>query len=297
MRNIKALILKRANVRPVLPALLLFVAAVAVAAEAGYNALPLSTGVYVIQAKGNNILVSAGDDGVVLVDAGDERIADKVLASVKTLSSKPIRFVIDTHVHGDHAGGNALFQKFAPVIAHHNVRTRMMGDGDDKAPPAAWPLITFDSEMVLHLNGEEIRVLKVPAGHTDGDAVVFFKNANVVHMGDVYMSPAVSFGAKQSGGSMLGLIASLEFVIPLIPADAKIVPGHGAIASRADMERGLDVLKAMKEVVEDAIRGGKTMDQLVAEKPFDKWKSEVPAWMSSMDGYVKNFYRELTAKK
>jgi glyoxylase-like metal-dependent hydrolase (beta-lactamase superfamily II) len=179
-------------------------------------------------------------------------------------------------------------------MAAGNEKTR-----DKPAAPEAPPIVTFDSEMILHLNGEEIRLLHLPSAHTDGDTVVFFKNANVVCMGDVFISPAASFGDRWYGGSMLGLIQALEFVLPQIPADAKIVPGHGEISTRADVARGLEVLKGMRAAVEAGIQSGKTLEQLQAERPFDQWRGSVPKWSSSdksLDGWVKDFYREIAPK-
>ena len=258
---------------------------------------PLAGSVYILRSVGHdpgNILVSAGDDGVVMVDDRDASAADGILAALHGISDKPLRFVINTHVHGDHTGGNPAFRKLAPVIAHRNVRARMIS-GAEKMPPEAWPTVTFDGEMNLYLNGEDIRLLKLPPGHTDGDVVVFFTKANVVHMGDVFISPAASFGDRSNGGSFLALIDALKFVLPQIPADAKVVPSHGTISSRADVARGLDVLMEMKAIVEAGIAAGKTREQMIAEKPFDKWKGSI-AWFISPDGYVSSIYKELTAK-
>ena len=284
--------------------LLLGFAATTVAADAqpGFTTVPLSGNVSVLQGLDcPNIVVSAGDDGIVMVDTcGPTEVAEQLLAAVKRLSEKPFRFVINTHAHGDHTGANMFFQKLAPVVAHHDVRKRMAAGnektGDKPRAPEALPAVTFDSEMVLHLNGEQIRLLHLPPGHTDGDVVVFFQKANVVCMGDDFMSPAASFGDRHYGGSMLGLIAALELVLPQIPADAKIVPGHGKISTRADVARGLEVLKQMKAAVEAGVRNGKTLEQLQAERPFDQWRSSVPDWSSSdksLDRWVKDFYREL----
>jgi glyoxylase-like metal-dependent hydrolase (beta-lactamase superfamily II) len=264
-----------------------------------FTATPLGGSVSVLQGWECNNPVSAGEDGIVLVDTCGAKVAERLLAAAQRLSPKPLRFVINTHAHGDHTDGNAVVQKVAPIIAHHNVRTRMAAGNektrDKPAAPEALPIVTFDSEMILHLNGEEIRLLHVPPAHTDGDTVVFFKNANVVCMGDVF-TPAASFADRWYGGSMLGLIQALELVLPQIPADAKIVPGHGVVSTRADVERGLEVLKGMKEVVEAGVRSGKSLEQLQAERPFDQWRSSVPKWSSSdksLDGWVKDFYREI----
>jgi cyclase len=271
--------------------------------DRGFTVTPLAGSVSLIQGHDCNIAASAGEDGIVVVDTCGAKVADQLIASAKRLSDKPIRLVINTHAHGDHSGGDAAFQRLAPVIAHDSVRKRMAAGnevtGDKPASPEALPIITFDSEVTLHLNGEEIRLLKLPPGHTDGDVAVFFKKANVVCLGDVFMPPAASFGDRHFGGGMLGLIAELEFVLPQIPNDAKIVPGHGVVSTRADVVRGLEVLKGMKAVVETAVRNGETLEQLTAKRPFDQWRDSVPPWMSSdkaLDGRVRNFYREIAPK-
>ncbi len=285
--------------------LLLLVASSAGAAEPdpGFASMPLGGSVSVLQGHECNIAVSAGVDGVVMVDTCGGKVAPQLLAAVQRLSGKPIRFVINTHEHGDHTGGNAFFQKLAPVIAHQSVRTRLAAGNqvtrEKPLSPEFLPTVTFDDEIILHLNDEEIRLLHLPPGHTDGDVVVFFKKANVVCLGDDFMSPGVSFGDRHNGGSMLGLIAALEFVLPQIPADAKIVPGHGTISSRADVVRGLGVLKQMKAVVDTGIREHKTLEQLTVERPFDQFRSSVPEWASSdksMDGWLRDFYREIAPK-
>ena len=258
---------------------------------------PLAGSVYISRTDGHeppNIIASVGDDGVVMVDAPGAVASDPILAALERISNTPLRFVINTHVHGDHTGGNLAFRTLAPIIAHRNVRTRMMSGGEEM-PAEARPNVTFESEMHLHFNGEDIRLLKLPAGHTDGDVVVFFTKANIVHMGDVFIAPAASFGDRSSGGSFLALIAALEYVLPQIPIDAKIVPSHGPISSRADVARGLEILKEMKAIVEAGIAAGKTREQLIAEKPFDQWKGSI-AWFIPPDGYVSSFYKELAVR-
>ncbi len=290
---------------PLRALLLSSLGAIAAAAEPkpSFTAAPVAGNVSVLQGFECNIPFSAGDDGIVMVDTCTAKTADRLLAALKRSSDKPIRFVINTHAHGDHSDGDAFFQKFAPVISRNSARQRMAAGntvtGDKPAPPEALPIVTFDGEMTLHLNGDDIRLLGLPPGHTDGDVVVFFTKANVVCMGDVFMSPAASFGDRWYGGGMLGLIAELEFVLPQIPDDAKIVPGHGVVSTRADVVRGLEVLKGMKAVVETAIRNGKTLEQLTAERPFDQWRGAVPPFSSSdksLDGWVKSFYREIAPK-
>jgi glyoxylase-like metal-dependent hydrolase (beta-lactamase superfamily II) len=168
--------------------------------------------------------------------------------------------------------------------------------GDKPSSPDALPIITFKGDVTLHLNGEAIRLISLPPGHSDGDVVVIFTKANVVCLGDDYMTPGISFGDRWYGGSMLGLIDALEFVLPQIPADAVIIPGHGKISSREDIVAGLNVLKQMKTVVEAAVQAGKTLEQLTGERPFDRWRGYVPQWAAadkSLDGWVRDFYREI----
>jgi glyoxylase-like metal-dependent hydrolase (beta-lactamase superfamily II) len=270
---------------------------------AEFTVSPLAGSVSVLQGFDNNIVVSVGDDGIVMVDTGVAEAAKPLLAALRRLSGKPIRFVIDTHAHSDHSGGNPFFQKLAPVISSGNVRQRLTTGNEktrDKPMTAeGLPVVTFEGEMTLHLNGEEIRLLRLPPAHTDGDVVVFFRKANVVAMGDVYMSPAASFGDRWYGGGMLNLIDALESLLPQIPTDAKIVPGHGFVSTRADVLHGLDVLKQMAAVVEKGIEAGKTLEQLTAERPFDQFRSSLPSWASSdksLDGWLRNFHRELSSK-
>jgi cyclase len=293
----------KSNHRTILRALLLCGAATVAGADEpkpGFKVTPLGGGISLVQGYECNVVVSAGADGIVLVDTCFAKFADDLIAAIRRTSNLPFRFVIDTHVHGDHVNGNAAFQKLAPVIAHRSVRTWLAKGnavtGDKPRSPDWLPIVTYDGEMTLHLNGDEIRLLHLPPGHTDGDTAVFFKNANVVATGDVYMSPAASFGDRHYGGGMLGLIQSLEFLLPQIPADARVVPGHGELSTRADVAHGLNVLKQMKAVVEKSVRDGKTLETLQAERPFDTFRDSVPVWASSdksLDGWVRDFYREL----
>jgi glyoxylase-like metal-dependent hydrolase (beta-lactamase superfamily II) len=251
---------------------------------AGITVEPIAGSVYLLRGTdAGNVVASVGENGIVLVDDMYAGVADQMRAALGNISKNPIRFVINTHLHKDHTGANAAFNKLAFVIAHRNVRTRMVS-GQEKRSPEAWPTVAIDSELNLFLNGEEIRILNLPAGHTDGDVVVIFSKSNVVHMGDVFMAPAASFVDGSSGGTILGLIQALEFVLPQISADAKVVPGHGPISSRADIVS-----------VETGISAGKTKEQISAEKPFEKWKTRLAIGVPT-DAYVDRFYRELTAK-
>jgi len=202
--------------------------------------------VYILQGAGGNIGASVGDDGIVIVDDQYAPLAAKILAALRGITDKPLRFVINTHYHGDHTGGNAYFQKQAPIIAHDNVRKRLetggaAGNGgsvhiDNKpADKEALPIITFDHDVTVHLNGEDIRALFFPAGHTDGDSIIFFPKSNVVHMGDDFVTYGFPFIDVDSGGSINGMIDCVEMVISQVPADVKIIPGHGPVSNLGDV--------------------------------------------------------------
>ena len=184
--------------------------------------------VYMLAGVGGNIGASVGDDGIVIVDDQYAPLADKIQEALKGITDKPVRFIINTHYHGDHTGGNEFFQKQAPIIAHDNVRKRLeeggqAGNGgsmhmEQKAQPkGALPIITFDHDVTVHLNGEDIRALHFPAGHTDGDSVIYFPKSNVVHMGDDFVTYGFPFIDVDSGGSIDGMISGVEGAIAQLP--------------------------------------------------------------------------------
>ena len=224
--------------------------------------------VYMLQGAGGNIGASVGDDGIVVVDDQYAPLADKIKAALKGVTEKPIRFIMNTHYHEDHTGGNAIFQKDAPIIAQDNVRKRLeegvtAGNlGTVKfvhkpQPKEALPILTFDHDMTVHLNGEDIRALHYPHGHTDGDSIIFFPKSNVVHMGDDFVRYGFPFIDLGGGGSVEGMIAALEEIIPKLPADVKVIPGHGEISSLDDVRAYVGMLKDTRAVVDAGIKQGK----------------------------------------
>ena len=213
------------------------------------KATKVSGNIYMLQGAGGNIAASLGDDGVLIVDTEYSPLADKIQAALKGIgiTDKPVRFVIDTHYHGDHSDGNAAWgARGATIIANENLRKRLEngsagGNGgglkfqSPAQPKAALPIITFDDHITLHLNGEEIRVMHFPAAHTDGDAVIYFSKNNVVHMGDEFIRYGFPFVDVNAGGSVQGMIAACEKVAAALPADVKVIPGHGDVASMDDI--------------------------------------------------------------
>jgi cyclase len=263
--------------------------------------------VYMLQGAGGNIGVSVGDDGIVIVDDEYAPLADKIQAALKGITDKPVRFVINTHYHGDHTGGNEYFQKQAPIIAQDNVRKRLESGGaagngssihmeNKPSPHDALPIITFDHDVTVHLNGEDIRALHFPAGHTDGDSVIFFPHSNVVHMGDDFVTYGFPFIDVEGGGSINGMIDAVAKVISELPPDVKVIPGHGDISTLGDMRSYLEMLIQTRDVVQSAIKEGKTLDQMKQAKLLDPWKKYSGQFVSE-DVFLETLYNSLTGQK
>lgn len=259
--------------------------------------------VYMLEGAGGNIGASVGDDGIVIVDDQFLPLAEKIDAALKGISDKPIKFVLNTHWHGDHTGGNPHFGEKAPIIAQENVRKRLASGGKTMfgevppAPKTALPVITFEDKVSVHLNGEDIRASHVPQGHTDGDSVIFFSQSNVVHMGDDFFNGGIfPFIDIASGGSVQGMIAGGEKVLNEVPDDAKIIPGHGPIGNKADLRKFVTMLKETSAAVDAGIKKGKTLDQLKKEKVLAKWDSWGQSFIKT-DVFTEILYDSLTQKK
>lgn len=235
--------------------------------------------VYMLEGAGGNIGVSVGEDGIILIDDQYAPLAPKIEAALRAVSDKPIRFVLNTHWHGDHTGGNENFGKQAPIIAHTNVRKRLMqgrtepGRETPPAPRAALPVITFDDRLVVHINGEDVRAIHYPKGHTDGDTVIFFPKSNVVHMGDDFFHGRFPFIDLGSGGTVRGLIKNVDAVIATVPADVKIIPGHGPLANLSDLKSYSAMLKDTVKIVEGQMKKGRTLAQMKSDKVLAKYDS------------------------
>lgn len=293
----------------------LFLAKAARAQEQDFSKVQIkvtkvSGNIYMLEGAGGNIAASVGEDGIVIVDDQYAPLADKIQAALKDLkiTDKPVRFVINTHYHGDHTGGNAPFATAgSTVIAQDNVRKRLetggtAGNGGSlkmemkPAPKEALPVITFDHDVTVHLNGEDIRALHFPAGHTDGDAVIFFPKNNVVHMGDDFVRYGFPFIDVASGGSVQGMIAAMEKVSAELPADVKVIPGHGALSNLDDVRAFVKMLKETSAAVQKAIDEHKTVDQMKQEKilaPWSKWSGD----FIDSDKFIETLYNSLTGTK
>jgi cyclase len=267
----------------------------------------VSGNIYMLEGQGGNIAASVGEDGIVIVDDEFAPLAEKIQAALKNLgiTDKPVRFVINTHYHGDHSGGNAPFANSgSTVIAQDNVRKRLAAGGiagnggsmkmeNKPAEKTALPIITFEHDLTVHLNGEDIRALHFPAGHTDGDAIIFFPKNNVVHMGDDFVRYGFPFIDVASGGSVQGMTDGVEKAIAQLPADVKVIPGHGALSNLDDVRTYVLMLKDTTAAVQKAMAAHKTVDQMKQEKilaPWAKWSND----FVRQDIFIETIYNSLT---
>jgi cyclase len=274
------------------------------------KATKVSGNIYMLEGAGGNIGASIGEDGIVIVDDQFAPLAEKIQASLKSLgiTDKPVRFVINTHYHGDHTGGNAPFSRAgSTVIAQDNVRKRLESGGTagnggsiksevKPAEKAALPIITFEHDVTVHLNGEDIRALHFPAGHTDGDSIIFFPKNNVVHMGDDFVRYGFPFIDVASGGSVQGMIAAMEKATAQLPADVKVIPGHGALSNLEDVREFTKMLKETSSVVQKALAEHKTLEQMKREKILDPWKRWSGDFVNA-DAFIETLYNSLTGTK
>ena len=258
----------------------------------------VAPGVAVLFGRGGNIGLSYGADGNVLIDDQFAPATDAVLQAVRSLDPDPVRFVINTHWHGDHTGGNEnLGRAGAVIVAHDNVRRRMSvgqmlrGTQVPPAPGAALPVVTFPTSMSIHLNGDEIRAVHVEDAHTDGDALIHWQNANVIHMGDTYFNGLLPFIDRESGGTIAGMIAAVEAALALANERTVIIPGHGPIARKADLSHYRDMLAHLRDQVAGAIRAGRTLDQVQAERLADEFGR--PTDFISPEAFIAGLYQEL----
>ncbi len=259
------------------------------------KATKVSGNVYILEGAGGNIGACIGDDGIVIVDDEFAPLAPKIRAALKDIADKPLKFVINTHFHGDHAGGNPPFAKEATIIAHDNVRKRLQTESETKPEiKGGLPIVTFNDRTTVHVNGEDIRAIHFPHGHTDGDSVIFFTQANVVHMGDDFVTYGFPFVDTKSGGTISGLIAGVEKVLGMIPADAKIIPGHGPLCTTQDMRDYVAFLKSTRTLVADAIKQGKSAKEMKDEKLLAKYADKNKGFIKA-DGWIDTLYAEITA--
>ena len=252
--------------------------------------------IYMLNGTGGNVGVSLGEDGVLIVDDKFAPLAEKIRAALKSVGGGDLKFILNTHWHGDHTGGNVVFGPEAPIIAHTNVRKRLTGElaaavrNAQPAPKDAWPVVTFDESLSVHFNGEEIKATHLPRGHTDGDSVIFFTQSNVVHMGDHFFAGRFPFVDLGSGGDVEGLKNNIGSIISKLPADMTIIPGHGPISKLDDLKTYHRMLVETTERVQAAMRAGKSLAQIKAEGPADEWKDWGAGFINA-DRWIETIHR------
>jgi glyoxylase-like metal-dependent hydrolase (beta-lactamase superfamily II) len=267
------------------------------------RATPVAGSVYILVGSGGNIGLVVGTDAVFMVDDQFAPLTPKVLAAIRAITPDPVRFVVNTHWHFDHTGGNENMEKAGALIfAHENVRRRMSTDQfiealnrkEPAAPHAALPVITFTDTVSFHLNGDSIIVFHVPPAHTDGDAVVLFTKANVVHTGDLFVSDRFPFVDLSSGGSIHGIIGAAERIMLATNAQTKIIPGHGPLADRARLKAYHDMLYVIRDRMRREIAARRTIEQVLASKITAEYDAQ---WPLNRERFLRLLYQELSARR
>ncbi|MEM9234540.1 MAG: MBL fold metallo-hydrolase [Pseudomonadota bacterium] len=265
----------------------------------------LGDGLYMLQGRGGNIGVLAGEDGVFVIDSQYADMAPGILSAIDTIAGDRPRYLVNTHWHGDHTGGNAILGKAgATIIAHAGVRDRVTVDvtrdffGQETttpaAPPEAWPVITFNDEMTLYLNGQTVRLIHAPTAHTDGDTFIYFEEANILHTGDLMFNGMFPFVDITSGGTFTGFVAASEAMAALANEETRIIPGHGALASKADIAQTLDMLSGVMSAVQAEIDQGKDIDAVLDAAPLSAWVEDWATGFMTEPRFTRLVYADLS---
>ncbi len=247
------------------------------------RSIKVTENIFMLMGQGGNMGLCIGEDGAFLIDDQFAPLSEKIQAAVAKVSENKVKFLVNTHWHGDHTGGNENFGKSGSIIvAHKNVRERMASEQFQAAfnrtvpaaPKEALPVVTFNDEVTFHWNGEEIRVFHVERAHTDGDSIIHFVDSNVFHMGDNFFNGNYPYIDLSSGGSLDGLIASTKKVLGMSDGESKIIPGHGTLGTRAELAASLDVLEVMRERVMELLEAGASVEEVVAAKPSEEFDAQ-----------------------
>jgi glyoxylase-like metal-dependent hydrolase (beta-lactamase superfamily II) len=262
------------------------------------KATKLADNLYTLEGSGGTIAALVGPDGVFLVDSQFAQLTDKIVGAVKQITDRPIRFLVNTHQHPDHTGGNENFGKLGvTLISRDELRGRLAAaTGRGAVPPAALPLLTYRGGVTLHMNGEEVRLIPVPAAHTDGDTMIYFVKADVLMTGDFYRSAGYPNIDRNNGGSLKGMIDGFNAVIELATPRTRIVPGHGAVVDEKAVAEHRDLAMALRDRVAGLIKKGQTQEQILAAKPTADYDARVPAAGTTGERFVGQLYAELGGK-
>jgi glyoxylase-like metal-dependent hydrolase (beta-lactamase superfamily II) len=261
----------------------------------------VSGNVYLLQGRGGNIGALVGSEGILIVDDDYKAVSEKLRDALKELGSEKPRFIFNTHWHGDHTEGNQFFGKDSIIVAHKNVRQRLsqvntiFGTRTTPYPEFALPMITYAESLSIHFNGEEVRAVYYPNGHTDGDTVVFFVKANVVHLGDDFFVGRFPFVDLENGGSVQGLLNNIAMLLKQIPADAKLIPGHGAISTIDDLKNYHQMLIDTSAIVQNAMKQKKTLDEIKKAGFPEKYKEWGTGFIKT-DAWIETIYKSYSKK-
>jgi glyoxylase-like metal-dependent hydrolase (beta-lactamase superfamily II) len=262
----------------------------------------VAEGVYMLTGAGGNIGLSIGDDAVFVVDDQYAPLTPKILAAIAQLTDKPVRFVVNTHWHWDHTGGNeAMGKAGALIVAHDNVRRRMSSEQVNEflqrttpaSPPGALPMITFSDTVTFHINGDDVAAFHVANAHTDGDAFILWRKANVVHAGDVFFNGRFPFIDLSSGGSIDGMIAAIDILLTLGDENAKIMPGHGELSDRAAVREYGKMLKTVRDRVRQQKSAGRSLEQTLAAHPTSEFDARWGTGFIKPDQFVTMVYQSV----
>jgi glyoxylase-like metal-dependent hydrolase (beta-lactamase superfamily II) len=265
-----------------------------------------SGNVYMLMGSGGNIGVLAGDDGVFLVDDQFAPLTKKIKDAIGKISDKEIRFLINTHWHFDHVGGNEnLGETGSVIIAHENVRKRMSTDQFIEffqkkvpaSPKVALPIITFTQDLMFHLNGEDIHVFHVNNAHTDGDSIVYFRNSNVIHTGDIYFAGIYPFIDTSSHGSVNGVIDAAQHILSIIDDNTKVIPGHGSLSNKAELRAYVDMLISLRAKITKQTSDGKTLEEIQKTKPAQEFDEKWGHGLLTSDQFVQILFTDLSVNR
>ena len=263
---------------------------------------PLTDNIAYLIGSGGNIGVLHGDDGVLIIDNQFATLSEKIMTAVKSLSTEEIKYVVNTHCHGDHSGGNENFKKAgATIMAQDKVRERLgttfqnevFGREMTAKPETFWPTVTFSTDTTFNFNTEEIQIIHSPNAHTDGDAIVYFKTSNVIHAGDCFVRYGYPYIDISAGGSIDGMIEAQRTLLRIANSDTKIIPGHGELASIKEVEELLAMLTATRKIVSDAKESGESLTSLLDKKSFDKFHERWNGSFINSDLFVKLIYESI----
>jgi len=247
---------------------------------------------YYLEGQGGNVGVLVGDDGVLMIDDQFAPLTGKLIAAVKTISKKPIKMLVNTHVHGDHTGGNENIGKMGiEIVAHDNVRARLVKgvNGAPPSPAVGLPVVTFGDAIALHFDGEDLEVAKLPPAHTDGDSYIKLTKADVIHVGDVFRTVGYPIVDGPNGGTVKGTLAALQKIIDMAGPNTKILPGHGVVSTREDIAAFRDLVASLQTKVGDMIKQGMTLEQVLAAKPT----ADLDAKLGPSERFLTLFYNAL----